>query len=169
MNTTATPGMSHVPVRLGEVQYSQNSDETLVAEGLGGGVGVAIWDPASSLAALAHVILPTSGGPGIGDDHPFNYADRAIPHMVAELIRRGADRSQLVARIAGGAQMLRTSGGDGIFDIGGRNVEQVRRELDRAGLNLAGEAVLGHQIRTMSIFPGNGRVTVQSAGTVREL
>lgn len=167
MNTAATPGMGRVPVRLGEVQYSQNSDETLVADGLGAGVGVAIWDPASSLAALAHVILPTSGGPGA--DHPFNYADRAIPLMVAELVRLGADRSQLVARIAGGAQMLQSSGGDGIFDIGGRNVEQVRRELDRAGLNLAGEDVLGHQIRTMSVFPGNGRVTVQSAGTIREL
>lgn len=169
MNAAATPGMSHVPVRLGEGQYSQNSYETLMAEGLGGGVGVAIWNPASSLAALAHIILPTAGAPGMGEDHPFNYADRAIPLMVAELVRLGADRSQLVARIAGGAQLLRTSGGDGIFDIGGRNVEQVRRELDRAGLNLVGEDVLGHQIRKMSVSPGNGRVTVQSAGTVREL
>jgi chemotaxis protein CheD len=113
--------------------------------------------------------LPTAATNSRRNDNPLKYADHAIPTMLAELARLGAQKSNLIVRIAGGAQMLRTSGSNEIFNIGARNVEQVRKELARAGLRIANEDVFGHQGRTMSVFPKDGRVTVQSAGVVKEL
>jgi chemotaxis protein CheD len=75
----------------------------------------------------------------------------------------------MIVRIAGGAQMLREAPASELFNIGARNIEQVRHELALAGLQIAGEDVLGHHGRTMSLFLIDGRVTIHSAGRTFEL
>lgn len=161
--------VTQIPVGLGELKQSSDATNALVAYGLGSCVGVAIWDSSARIAALAHIILPNSAAGSRPNDNPLKYADRAVVAMVNELERAGGDRTNFVVRIAGGAQMLRSGGASEIFNIGLRNVEQVRQELARLGLRITSEDVLGHQGRTMSIYPADGRVTVQSAGVITEL
>ncbi|MEZ4520587.1 MAG: chemotaxis protein CheD [Thermomicrobiales bacterium] len=169
MTVAARTKLTQIPVGLGEIKYTNNAQEVLVAYGLGSCVGIAIWDNSSGVAGLAHVILPTSVASSRPNDNPLKYADRAIPLMVNELRRLGGNPSRMVVKIAGGAQMLKSAGRSEVFNIGSRNVEQVRREIERAGLRISGEDVLGHQGRTMSLYPSDGRVTVQSAGNLRDL
>ncbi len=161
--------VTQIPVGLGELKQTDNPKDVLVAYGLGSCVGVAIWDSNARVAALAHVILPQSAASSRRNDNPLKYADRAVPAMINELERAGGHKSRFIVRIAGGAQMLRAGGASEIFNIGSRNVDQVRQELARLGLRISSEDVLGHQGRTMSLYPADGRVTVKSAGTLKEL
>ncbi|HLT17890.1 MAG TPA: chemotaxis protein CheD [Thermomicrobiales bacterium] len=169
MTASVQARVAQVPVGLGEVKYSSDPREALVAFGLGSCVGVAIWAPTKTLGALAHVILPTAGPNMRRDENRLKYAEFAVPAMIEELLRRGATPAELVVRIAGGAQMLRDVAASEVFNIGARNIQQVRHEIARAGLKIAGEHVLGYQGRTMSLFLRDGRVTIHSAGKTIEI
>ena len=68
--------------------------------GLGSCVGVVVYDSVHSVAGLAHVMLPDSSGAKC----PFNrakYADTAIFDLINMLIKQGAHRRLLKAKIAG--------------------------------------------------------------------
>lgn len=169
MSVASRLRVTPIPVGLGEIKHSSSDSVALVAYGLGSCVGVSIWDRSARIAALAHIILPSAAALSRREDNPLKYADQAIPAMINDLLRLGGKKPNFIVRIAGGAQMLRASGSNEIFNIGLRNVEQVRLELARAGLRIANEDVLGHQGRTMSVYPGTGQVTVQSAGNIKEL
>jgi chemotaxis protein CheD len=169
VTTTIRNRVHQIPVGLGEIKLCRRPGEALVAYGLGSCVGVAIWDRAHRFAGLAHVILPVATPGSRPDDNRYKYADYAVPALIEEMIRQGSIKAGLIIRIAGGAQMLRSAQVSEVFNIGARNVEQVRREVARAGLRIAAEDVLGHLGRTMSIFPDDGRVTVHSAGKLTEL
>ena len=158
-----------IPVGLGEIKYSSRPGEALVAYGLGSCVGVAIWDRNTRIAGLAHIILPTAASAGRPGDNRCKYADQAVPIMIEELLRMGGQKAGFIVRIAGGAQMLRSAQVSEVFNIGARNVQQVRQEIARAGLRIFADDVLGHQGRTMSLYPENGRVTVHSAGKLTVL
>lgn len=169
MTTTTRTRVLRIPVGLGEIKLTRRPGEALVAYGLGSCVGVAIWDRANRIAGLAHIILPLSGTSRRVDDNRCKYADHAVPALIDEMIGQGGHKAGFIVRIAGGAQMLRSAQVSEVFNIGARNVQQVRHEIARAGLRITAEDVLGHQGRTMSIFPDDGRVTVHSAGTLTEL
>jgi chemotaxis protein CheD len=169
MTASVQARVAQIPVGLGEIKYSDNPREALVAFGLGSCVGVAIWARERSLGALAHIILPTAGANCRPNENRLKYAEYAVPAMIDELLRRGATPPELVVRIAGGAQMLRDVAASEVFNIGTRNIAQVRHEIRRAGLRIAGEDVLGHHGRTMSLFLSDGRVTIHSAGKTFEI
>lgn len=166
------PTGTDVSVRIGDLQVvAGDAGARLVTVGLGSCVGVAVVDLQSGTAGLAHVFLPEqpAGGPREGAG-AGTYADRAIPELVrrvAELGRRASAR-QLVAVVAGGAQMF--SGRSGA-DVGERNVAAVRAALTAAGVRIAAEDLGGSSGRTMRVEPGPGAsVTVRVVGgTEREI
>jgi len=125
---------------------------------LGSCIGVTLYHPRLRLGAMAHVVLPQSSGPAAG---PAKFADLAVPNMIAELERRGAGRSGLVAKMAGGACMF---GNSGPLQIGPANIEAVRRALAAAGLPLAAEDVGGSKGRRIALDLVRGTLTVEIAG-----
>ena len=55
---------------------------------------------------------------------PAKYADLAIPDILAEMLRQGARRNAITAKIAGGAQMFSFPDKSiSTLNIGQRNVE----------------------------------------------
>ncbi|MFI4874710.1 MAG: chemotaxis protein CheD, partial [Blastopirellula sp. JB062] len=132
------------------------SDETLSSI-LGSCVGVAIYDPTHRIAALAHVVLPTSSGrPGL----PGRFADTAIPEMLKELRIAGANPQQLRAKIAGGACMFANSQ----INIGERNAEEVRRQLSAKRIPLIAEDVGGTKGRKVHFSPQSSQLEVITMG-----
>lgn len=104
--------------------------------GLGSCVGVIIYDSVHSVAGLAHVMLPDSSGAKC----PFNrakYADTAIFDLINMLIKQGAHRRLLKAKIAGGAQMFQFEPRNDVMRIGLRNVQAVEREPHRNSVEIA--------------------------------
>jgi chemotaxis protein CheD len=120
-------------VGIGEYRVVK-SPAVLVSLGLGSCVGVALYDPERKIGGLAHVMLPSSNGTE-KIANPGKYADQAIRLMLEEMIKHGASRSRIVAKIAGGATMFKNSKNS----IGERNVESVREILKKEGIKIVGE------------------------------
>lgn len=125
---------------------------------LGSCVGVALYHPRLRLGALAHVVLPQSSGRAGG---VAKFADQAIPFMIQELEREGANRSGLVAKITGGACMFGTGGP---LQVGLSNVEAVSKALAAAGIRIVAQDVGGAKGRRAGFDPENGIMTVEIIG-----
>ncbi len=153
---------SSVAIGLGEMKVLKNSDATLACLGLGSCVGVAAWDPVARVAAMAHVVLPSSQGRR--PDSGAKYADRAIPKLIQAVREQGGLKSRLVIKISGGAQMALSNANDPIFKIGEQNVAAILEAIDREGLKVEAEDTGGSRGRTLRLNAANGETQVSVAG-----
>ena len=134
----------------------------LVTYALGSCIGICLYDPAIRLAALIHIMLPLNME--TGRKSPLKYADTGIRETLREMERRGAVRSRLVAKIAGGARMFDVGGGGSLGNIGQRNIESVHMTLKREGIRLMKEDVGGSTARTLLFDAATGQSCVRSYG-----
>lgn len=156
-------GKTAIAVGIGELYLTDDPNTLLVAHGLGSCVGVTAYDPVRRLAALLHVMLPSSAearNPG----PPAKYADTGIPLMLELLQERGADLKRLQLKAAGGSCILLAPGLGDKFRIGERNVQAVQQTLQRLGLRLVSQDLGGQQGRTLEIHTDTGLVTVRTIG-----
>lgn len=147
-------------VGISELKVAQ-SPVVLVSYGLGSCLGIAIYDPCSMLGGLAHTLLPEPRGTS-QNERPAKFVRSAVAALVEELVERGADRSSLVAKVAGGANMfeaLTLSCGEG---VGARNIRAVRETLQQLSIPLAAEDVGGSYGRTVEFHPGSGELLIRS-------
>lgn len=115
--------------------------------GLGSCVGVVLFDSHASLAGMVHIMLPTA--PKTGDFNSKKYADTGVPWLFDEIIARGATKSRLKAKIAGGAQMFSFAGKSDIMRVGPRNVEAVSLCLEELGVPVVAADTGGNVGRTI--------------------
>ena len=144
---------------------TSKAPDTLVTYALGSCVGITLYDPVAHIGGLAHIMLPSSTlkANGINGDR-MKYADTAIPDLIGDLERIGASKSQLKAKIVGGANMFNTIGTSFVDTIGDRNIEAVRSVLAGFGIPLIAEDVGSNYGRTVYFLLANGMVKVQSLG-----
>ncbi|KAA9025853.1 chemotaxis protein CheD [Niallia endozanthoxylica] len=121
--------------------------------GLGSCVGVVVYDPYQQIAGLAHIMLPDSSLAKNGSMTAAKYADTAVNELVACLVKHGARKTALKAKIAGGAQMFQFSSGNELMRIGPRNVEAVKKQLASFHIEIVGEDVGGNNGRTIEFDP----------------
>lgn len=136
--------------------------ETLITYALGSCIGICLYDPQISLAALIHIMLPLNME--TGRKNPMKYADTGIRETIKAMEGRGASRVRIVAKAAGGARMFETSGGGGLGTIGQRNAESVRMVLKAERIQLTAEVVGGSVARTLSLESATGRGHIRSYG-----
>ena len=143
-------------------------DAVLVTSGLGSCVAVALHDPSTRIAGLAHILLPSTGF-GPPSVHPAKYADTGVALLAEEMGRRGAAQSRMVARLAGGARMFAALLSSGI-NMGQRNIDATRKALYKLGIPVVGEDVGGEYGRSVRVVASTGAMTVRSlVGGDREL
>jgi chemotaxis protein CheD len=129
---------------------------------LGSCVGVAMYSARKRLGGLAHVVLPRANGPVT---NPGKFADTAVPYLLGLMERKGALRSELVIKIAGGACMF---GKGGPLQIGDANAEVVMEILKREGLRIAGQDIGGTQGRRVSLDCATGELHIDCVGMPRK-
>lgn len=149
-----------IPVGLGEIRVA-GAGAVLACYGLGSCVCLALYDPAAQVAGMAHVVLP-SAQHGRSQDLPGKYADTALPALVQALVEAGASRPRLLAKMAGGANVLPLEGG--WLDIGSRNAEAVRAALAAARIPLVAQDTGGTCGRTVHLAAASGQMRVTVAG-----
>ncbi len=149
-------------VRASETATTTNG-LVLAAVGLGSCVVAALYDPVAGVAGLAHPLLPEPPQMGRrGSDG--RYVVTALPLLLDEMVRAGADPARIYARLAGGARMfevlLSLNGGA----LGTRNAEATRRVLAELSVPVRGEAVGGQAGRSVYLHGADGRLLVRSVG-----
>lgn len=135
---------------------------TIRTSGLGSCVGAVIYDPVKKIAGLAHVMLPDSSLAKQSDLNAYKYADTAIPILIEQLLMRGARKSALQAKMAGGAQMFQLSHNTDIMRIGPRNVEAVRFQLAKNNIPIISSDVGGNCGRTIEFDPETSKLKIRT-------
>ena len=134
----------------------------LITYALGSCIGICLYDPVLRLAALVHVMLPLNME--TGRKSPLKYADSGIRETLKQMEARGAKRSRITAKIAGGARMFDVPGNGSLGNIGQRNIESVHMSLKREGIRLLKEDVGGSVARTLLFDAATGQACVRSYG-----
>lgn len=154
--------MQEVFVNMGQIHALRNGG-ILTTVGLGSCVGVALYDDMARVGVMGHVFLPKSRNTGGTVELPGKFADTAIPALIDEAVKLGAQKRRLWAKIAGGANLfanLTTPNGN----IGSQNISAVLENLALHNIPVVGQDVAGHHGRKMRFFIDNGRVTVTAIG-----
>jgi chemotaxis protein CheD len=134
----------------------------LRACGLGSCIAVGLYDPQNHIGGLGHMLLP-SNPEGSPYGMEGKYVDIGISRMVDELVRGGARRDDLVAKIVGGANMFETTYQTLINSIGARNARSARETLARLAIPLVGEEVGGNRGRNVEFDLATGKMLVYCA------
>ncbi|MNC62331.1 Chemoreceptor glutamine deamidase CheD [compost metagenome] len=90
------------------------------------------------------------------------YADTAVPKLVQEVLKLGASKKRLVAKMAGGSQMFTFAGTGDSMRIGPRNVESCKSMLTELGIPLVGEDTGGNYGRTIELDCESGILFIRS-------
>lgn len=134
---------------------------TLITYALGSCIGLCFHDPRLRLGALLHIMLPLNME--AGRTHPLKYADTGIRETLRQMEAKGASRSRITVKIAGGAKMFEVSGAS-LGNIGQRNIESVHTILKRENIRLLAENVGGTVARTLLFDVASGQGCIRSYG-----
>jgi chemotaxis protein CheD len=141
----------------GDHVVTAHPDE-IISTVLGSCVAACLRDPLKGLGGVNHFLLPEAADGGHDrPDHAMRYGDTAMEILINSLMRRGADRSRLEAKIFGGARVL---AGQTLFAIGSRNVDFVTKFLQREGIQTLAKDVGGERSRRLYYHPGTGKAWV---------
>lgn len=135
---------------MADLQIASHRDR-LKTLGLGSCVGVVIYDPVHKLGGMAHIMLPSSELAKGAVHNQAKYVDTAIPELMRLLIQSGAQRRNLISKLAGGAQMFALSSGQDQLRIGQRNVEASIITLQNLSIPIIAQQTGGTQGRTIEL------------------
>lgn len=147
-------------IGIADMKMEQNTG-MLITYALGSCIGICLYDGLVKLGALIHIMLPLNME--TGRTNTMKYADTGIRETIRQLEARGASRTRMTAKIAGGAKMFEVSGGS-LGNIGQRNIESVHLVLKREGIKLLKEDVGGSTARTLLFDVSSGAVCVRCHG-----
>jgi chemotaxis protein CheD len=161
--------LSAAPVVVGiaDCQTSKDRNATLVTYALGSCVGVAVFDPGSTVGGLLHILLPESSlDTAKAAKNPCMFADTGIAALLDRCAELGASKSRLKVWLAGGSAVMDDRG---VFNIGKRNQLAARKALWKAGLLTLSEDLGGQGSRTVRLELESGTFWIRAAGTDQEL
>ena len=148
-------------VGIGDMKFTRG-DSRIITYALGSCIGICLYDPKLKLAALVHIMLPLNME--AGRKNPLKYADTGIRETLKAMQAKGAMKSRITAKCAGGAKMFEVAGKGALGNIGQRNIESVHTILKMEGIHLVAEDVGGGVARTLTFDAATGMATVQSYG-----
>ncbi len=138
----------------GEYRVSDRPD-VVITTVLGSCVAACIYDPVRGVGGMNHFLLPEAAG-GAGD---IRHAAAAMERLINALLRHGAQRDRMQAKLFGGARMIAS-----LPDIGRQNAEAARRILETDGIPVISGDVCGTEARRIRFWPGTGRVQMLLLG-----
>ena len=137
----------------------------LITLGLGSCIGLVIYDQVSKTAGMVHIMLPDSRDTK-DNPKPGKFADTAVPVLLDELLKLGVNKSQLRAKMTGGAQMFAIPGKDNaIFAVGSRNIEATTKALAAEGVRLVSSDTGGNKGRSVEFSTLTMKFVVKTLGS----
>lgn len=147
-------------VKLLPGQYYACQQRVAIVTVLGSCVAACIRDPRLGIGGMNHFMLPES----VHDaDSPLSSSARygvyAMEILINELIKLGARRERLEAKVFGGGNVLR---GFTASNVGERNAEFVLKFLETEKIPVLARDLVGIYPRKVYFFPGDGKVMVKT-------
>ncbi len=140
-------------------EYCIASGEKMIVTVLGSCVAACLRDTQSGIGGMNHFMLPDGGGDGHDDvSYSMRYGACAMEVLINELVKAGADRRRLSAKVFGGGNVIASAPG---IDVGRRNAEFVRNYLATEGIPIIGADLNKTWGRKVAFFPDTGEAMVK--------
>ena len=140
-----------------------HAPDNLTTIGLGSCIGIALYDPVSKVTGLAHIMLPDSTQIR-NNSNIAKFADTGIQELYDDMIKAGAMRSRIRAKIAGAAKMFELSGASSTINVGERNAIACRNKLKQLGIPLLSEDCGKNYGRTVELYSESGDFLIKAVG-----
>lgn len=145
----SAPDRVRVNIIQGEARVDDRPQVVLTTL-LGSCVAACIRDAGAGVGGMNHFLLPGEGAAANG--RVESYGLYLMEVLVNGLLKRGARRHALEAKLFGGARTM-----DGLSDIGSKNVEFAQRFLALEGIAHVGGSTGGMVGRRIEYWPVTGR------------
>lgn len=153
---------SMIIVGMADLKVAKAPD-VLTTLGLGSCVGIALYDPTTKIAGLAHCMLPDSTQIQ-NNSNIAKFVDTAIIRLVNDMGRVGANKSAIKAKIAGGAQMFAFNATNEHMRIGDRNVESTVNILRSLKIPIIASDTGSTYGRTVELYADDGTFLIKTIG-----
>lgn len=137
--------------------------DSLTTLGLGSCIGVALYDPVTKVSGLLHCMLPDSTQIR-NNSNVAKFADTGIDELIRQMMELGANRTRLVAKMAGGAQMFALSSANDSLRVGERNAQATREKLKQLNIRLLAEDCGLNYGRTVEFYSETGEYVIKAVG-----
>lgn len=135
----------------GEFKVCKDPDVVL-ATILGSCVAACLRDPVAGVGGMNHFLLPGSGGAmGSGAD-ATRYGVHLMELLINGLLKKGARRDRLEAKIFGGARTIAS-----FSNVGEQNAAFAAEFLKDEGIPIVGSSTGGEYGRKLEYWPVSGR------------
>lgn len=158
---------ANITVDISDMKLTNNRDDILVTYSLGSCAGLTLYDPVAGVGGMIHCMLPLSKiDPEKAKIKPYMFVDTGVAAMLGELYAMGAQRQNIIAKVAGAGSPL---GKEETFRIGQRNYTILRKFLWKNNILIDKEDVGGSKARTLLLYMEDGKTTVKCEGKEVEL
>lgn len=156
--------MSGATIKVGMADLNAvEHPDLLTTLGLGSCVGIALYDRSTKISGLAHIMLPSSQEIK-NNSNLAKFADTGIDELIDKMVKLGARKSNLTAKIAGGAQMFNFNSNNSMLRIGERNVLATKEKLKKLDIRIIGEDTGGNFGRTIIFDSKDGSLFIRTIG-----
>jgi chemotaxis protein CheD len=143
-------------------EYYVTRDDVVLTTVLGSCVAACIRDEVAGVGGMNHFMLPDDEGASGSADRMLSasmrYGSYALEVLINELLKMGARRERLEAKVFGGGAVLANMT---TLNIGDRNADFVLRYLKTEEVRVAAQDLRGPHARRVSYFPIGGLALVR--------
>jgi chemotaxis protein CheD len=171
-----TPGEAHTfyyerpfnrnAVKVMPGEFFVAKEDVVISTVLGSCVAACIWDRTTNVGGMNHFMLPggDSANASGGDLTAASgrYGVFAMEQLINELIKAGARKSNLEAKVFGGGAVLRNMS---VLNVGERNAAFVLDFLKREGIRVISQDLMDIYPRRVAFFPASGRALCKKLTT----
>ena len=133
-------------------EYYVDNEDLLVMTTLGSCIAACLWDRQARIGGMNHFMLPE----GSGDSG--RYGSYAMELLINEMMKRGASRLTMEAKIFGGGAVI---SGMNSINVGERNTEFVTHFLATERIPIVSKDVMDVYPRKVCFLPASGKAMVK--------
>ena len=159
VNSYYDPYFSMQAVKILPGEFFATTNNTLIVTVLGSCVAVCLRDSKNRVAGMNHFMLPMDTNPGTGwACDSARYGSYAMEKLINEMMKLGAERHRLEAKVFGGGHVLK---GLVVNNVGADNADFVLDYLKTESIPVLAKDLLQDYPRKVYFFPQTGKVFVK--------
>jgi chemotaxis protein CheD len=134
-------------------EFFVHDEDVLIMTTLGSCIAACLWDREKRVGGMNHFLLPDGQGGESG-----RYGFYAMELLIGELVKRGATRSTMEAKVFGGGAVI---SGMSSINVGERNTAFVLDYLRTERITVVSKDVLDTCARKVCFLPASGKAMVK--------
>ncbi len=139
-------------------EFFVHDEDILIMTTLGSCIAACLWDRDRRVGGMNHFLLPEAGSQNGGDGDSGRYGSFAMELLIGEMVKRGATRSSMEAKVFGGGAVI---SGMNTINVGERNTAFVLDYLRTERITVVSKDVMDIYPRKVCFLPASGKAMVK--------